>query len=289
MTNYKILVPYDFTEEADCAVVHACALAKQKNGDVVLNHIIDKKTLAKLVKEKRNAEDLTNQISTIASEIAAKHNVPCSAIVREGDIFSTISEIGEEINAALIVFGTHGVKGLQHVLGAFALKLVISAKSPVVIVQRRPIRANGYKKIVFPVDELQYSKQKSFAVAAIAKEHDSEVLIYPKKNSDSGFQNYTNGNVRYAEAVFNDNGVKYTVAVNEKTGSFSKQVMEFAAKNDVDLIAIITQQSGDKDVAEIFLGSDDVKIVNNDAEIPVLCINAYSSLLYGGVNGVSAS
>lgn len=289
MTEYKILVPYDFTEEADCAVNHACALASQKQGEVVLNHIIDKKTIARLAKEKKTGDDLKKEIEDIAAGISAKHGVPCSAIVREGDIFSTISEIGEEIKAALIIFGTHGVKGLQHVLGAFALKLVVSAKSPVVIVQRRPIRTHGYRKIVFPVDELEYSKQKSFAVAALAKENDAEVLIFPKKNSDSGFQAYTNGNVRYAEAVFNDKGVKYTLEENSKSGSFSKNVIEFAAKNDADLIAIITQQSGDKDMSEIFVGNEDVKIVNNDAEIPVLCINAFSSLLYGGVQGVSST
>lgn len=289
MTDYKILVPYDFTEEADCAVNHACALASQKSGGVVLNHIIDKKTISKLAKEKKTPEDLKNEIDTIASKFTAQYGVPCSSIVREGDIFSTISEIGEEIKASIIIFGTHGVKGLQHVLGAFALKLVVSAKSPVVIVQRRPIRSHGYKKIVFPVDELEYSKQKSFAVAALAKECDAEVMIFPKKNSDSGFQAYTNGNVRYAEAVFNDHNIKFSIAENLKSGSFSKQVIDFAAKNDADLISIITQQSGDKDITEVFVGSEDVKIVNNDAEIPVLCINAFSSILYGGVQGVSST
>lgn len=289
MADYKILVPYDFTEEAECAVNHACSIAKGQKGSVILNHIVDKKTLTRLTKEKSNVAELTANLQRIADKYAAEYGIECKQIVKEGDIFTTIAEIGEEIKASLTVFGTHGVKGLQHVLGAFAIRVVVSAKCPVIIVQRRPIRNTGYKKIVFPVDEVEYSKQKSFATAALAKMFDAEILIFPKANSDGGFQAYTNGNVRYAETVFEDAGCKFSVAENTKTSSFSKLVTEFAVKNEADLIAIITQNSGDKDIGDIILGSEDVKIVNNDAEIPVLCVNAFSSLLYGGVNGVSST
>lgn len=288
MKNRIILVPYDFTEEADCAVNHAVSVAKNREAAVILTHVIDKKTLSRLKSEKKTAADLEQELKDIADK-AAVSGVETGAVAREGDIFTTIPGIADELSAELIIFGTHGVKGMQHILGAFALKLVTSAKVPVVIVQRRPIRTHGYKKIVYPVDENPYSKQKAYAVAEFAKIHGSEVLLFPKKNSDEHFQNYTNSNLKYSEKVFHESGIPYSIAKNDKTSGYSKLVIDFAAKSDADLISIVTQDSEDLDVGDIFIGSEDVRIINNDAEIPTLCINAVVSLKVGGLSGVTST
>jgi nucleotide-binding universal stress UspA family protein len=289
MSNHKIiLVPYDFTEEADCALNHALGLAAIYNGVVYINHILDKKSMAKLKSDKKSVFDLEAELGAIAEKFNTA-NVTVKPLIREGDIFHDIATSAESVNANLIIFGTHGVRGMQHILGAFALKLVTSAKVPVVIVQRRNIRPTGYKKIIYPVDENPYSKQKAYAVAEFALEHNSEVLIFPKKNSDDHFQNYTNGNLRYSEKVFEESKVKYTTFENNKTSSYGKLVVDFAAKNDADLISIITQDSDDHDLGDMFVGSEDVRIINNEAEIPTLCINAVVSLKVGGLAGVTGS
>lgn len=289
MSKHKIiLVPYDFTEEAQCAMNHALGLAALYNGTVYLNHIVDKKSQSKLKSDHKSIFDLEAELAAIAEKHSTS-NVTVKSIIREGDIFHDISNTANSVNANLIIFGTHGVKGMQHILGAFALKLVTSAQVPVVIVQRRGIRPTGYKKIIYPVDENPYSKQKAYAVAEFALEHNAEILIFPKKNSDDHFQNYTNGNLRYSEKVFSENNVKYTVFENTKTSSYGKLVIDFAAKNDADLISIITQDSDDLDLGDMFVGSEDVKIINNEAEIPTLCINAVVSLKVGGLAGVTGT
>lgn len=289
MDNHRlILVPYDFTEEADCALNHAIGLAALYKGKVFLTHILDKKSLSRLKDADKNVDDLKADMDAIST----KHNsgnVEVIPVIKEGDIFHDIAAAAEELNANLIIFGTHGVRGMQHILGAFALKLVTSAKTPVIIVQRRPIRPTGYKKIVYPVDENPYSKQKAYAVADFAREHNAEVFLLPKKNSDPHFQNYTNGNLHYSEKVFEEAGVTFTTAENTKSGSFDKQVVDFAARQDADLISIITQDSDDMDLGDIFVGNEDVHIINNEAEIPTLCINAVVSLKVGGLAGVTSS
>lgn len=289
MNNHTILVPFDFTEEAECAMDHAIGIAKDRGSRVILNHVIDKKSISNLKHDHKSILDLEHEFAEYAAKISAEKGLPIEILLKEGDIFTTIPECAESSGADLIVFGTHGVKGMQHILGAFALKLVTSAKVPVIIVQRRPIRENRYKKIVYPVDENPYSKQKAYAVAAFAKENNSEVLVLPKKNSDPHFQNYTDGNLHYSEKVFEEEGVKFSRAENDKTGSFSRQVIDFAAKNDADIIAIITQDSDDRDLGEIFVGSEDVRVINNESEIPTLCINAVVSLKVGGLAGVTGT
>ena len=94
---------------------------------------------------------------------------------------------------------------------------------------------------------------------------------------------------RYSQKVFEEEGVKHSTATGAHSGSFSKQVIEFAAKNDADIIAIITQDNDDHDVGDFFVGSEDIRIINNESEIPTLCINAVVSLKVGGLAGVTGT
>lgn len=282
-----ILVPYDFTEEADCALNHAIGLSSP--GDTIyLNHILDKKALARLKSTGKSVLDLPAELEA-ASKKFNHEGIDVKAMVKEGDIFEDIPSCASEVGAYLMIFGTHGVHGMQHILGALSLKLVTTSHVPVIIVQRRPIRTSGYKKIVYPVDENPYSKQKAFAVAEFALKHKSEVLVFAKRNGDEHFQRYTDGNQRYSEKVFEEAGVTFTTFENTKTSGFGKLVIDFAAKHDADLISITTQDSGDLDLGDIFVGSEDVKIINNEAEIPSLCINARVTMKVGGLAGVTGS
>lgn len=286
-TKQIIIVPYDFTEEADCALNHAAGLSNP--GDVIyLNHIVDKKSTDRMKHDGKSIFTIPAELDEIGKKLNLT-NVEIRSLVREGDIFHEIPACAKEVEATMMVFGTHGVHGMQHILGALSLKLVTTSETPVIIVQRRPLRAGGYKKIVCPVDENPYSKQKAYAIAQFAKMHGSEILVFPKNNSDEHFQNYTNGNLRYTEKVFEEAGVSFTTADNPKSSGFGKLVIDFAAKNDADIIAITTQDSDDLDLGDIFVGSEDVKVINNDAGIPTFCINARVTLKVGGLAGVTGT
>jgi len=284
----KILVCHDFTQEAACAVNHAMGVGKAPNAEIVLVHILDKKSLEQLRKDKKDRADVEARLEEICAGIRSA-GMRASFIARVGDIFTTIAEIGAEIGASLIIFGTHGVKGMQHILGAFAMRLVISAKSPVVIVQRRNIREHGYKKIVLPVDEGDFCKQMARPVGQIALMFGAEVLVIPKHVSDDHFRAYVRNNTNYVRKVLEEENTRFSIAEPLQNGSFHKQVLDFAASQDADLISIITQEKMDRDVKELFVGSEDVRIINNSAEIPTLCINAFNALLAGGIMGVSST
>jgi nucleotide-binding universal stress UspA family protein len=48
--------------------------------------------------------------------------VELAVVVREGSIFTAISEVVEEFDATLVIMGTHGMKGMQKFTGSWALK-----------------------------------------------------------------------------------------------------------------------------------------------------------------------
>ena len=57
---------------------------------------------------------------------------------QEGEIFTTIADVAEELNASLIFLGTHGKVGMQKLTGSWALKVIIKSKVPFIVVQDPP-------------------------------------------------------------------------------------------------------------------------------------------------------
>ena len=144
MENAKqnVVVPYDFTERADCAVKHAALIARSKDAEVVLLHI---------VKKEAQSADAAAKLDGLVAQIAADEKVACRYIVREGTIFTTINEVVAEQGSMLVVMGTHGMKGMQRITGSWALKVIVGCTVPYLIVQKDP----EYKKpmrVLFPVD-----------------------------------------------------------------------------------------------------------------------------------------
>ncbi|NMB71290.1 MAG: universal stress protein, partial [Bacteroidales bacterium] len=55
--------------------------------------------------------------------------------------------------------GTHGIKGMQKFLGSWALKVIVKAKVPFIVVQAPPA-SDAYKNVVFPINYRKESKEK---------------------------------------------------------------------------------------------------------------------------------
>jgi len=276
--NPIILVPTDFSVEADTAINHASKLAGRAGDEVRLVHIVDKNTRSKLKKEGLTLDDLKAKLEEQARQISSAYGIKAGYILREGSIFTTIGEVAEEIGARLLVMGTHGVVGMQHITGAWAVKVITTSPVPVIVVQRKKIEDHGYRTIVFPIDASRETKQKVIHTISMAKYFDSEVKLFASFEDDEFLINARNNNIAWAENMFKKNGVRYTLDhAEEDGGSLAKQTIKYAAQVDADLIVILTDD-GDVSVAEIVLGPDAVKIINNEAQIAVMCVNPITDL-----------
>jgi len=288
--NNLILVTYDFTEQADCAMNHASFLAKMSGADIGLVHIINNDTKSKFTSGSASVEAVVDhKLKQICEKNTNETGVKTFSIIREGSIFSTIAEISEECGAKLVLLGTHGVRGMQHVLGAFALKVVTSSPAPVVIVQSKKIGSSGYTIIVLPIDESVETKQKVNQAILFAKEHKAVVHIFSKYEKDEYLAIKVHGNANFVKNELLSEGIK-VIESEEAPGSksFSKEVLRYASSVNAELIVITTKK--EKEISDIFVGDEDVKIVNNDGQIPVLCVNAKnynilgSAISFGGFN-----
>jgi nucleotide-binding universal stress UspA family protein len=267
-----IVVPTDFTKVADTAVEHAIGLCKSiANSEVVLLHIIGKE------KEKASAEVKLKEQSEILTQ---KTGIKVSYEARLGNIFDDIGAAATDLKAKLIIMGTHGVKGMQHITGSYAVKVITHSTVPFIVVQERGFR-DGYNNLVLPFDLSKDSKQKLSLAINIAKVFNSKVhIIYPQE-SDTFLVNAINNNVSLAKSELRNNKIEFDVKMADEKGNFVKQFLTYAAAKDADLIAIVNSQ--EMGFPEILAGTDERQIITNDAQIPTMILNPIKSSIGGSV------
>ncbi len=141
MTTQHILVPMDFSAYADHALDYAIALAEKLQARLTLLHVIHPMLMGvgDVAAALPNAY-LQNLEAGVQIEMG-NHFERVEAAKLEGGIaivhgvtFQCIIDIAQDKNVDLIVMGTHGRTGLQHVLlGSVAEKVVRLAPCPVLV------------------------------------------------------------------------------------------------------------------------------------------------------------
>jgi len=269
--NDVILVPTDFSKVSNYAVEHAAGIAKLLNYKICIAHVINKDTKSLLRKDKQGTATVPQKLEMIAREIEEQYNIKTSSIAREGSIFTTINEISEEIKANMIVLGTHGKVGVQHIIGSYALKVITSSSAPVIVVHKRHFE-HGYKDIVLPLDDSLESKQKLKWAIYIAQIFNSKIHIYAQNQTDSLLSAKISSNLNQIKKILTQNKIKYTVQICEKSGgNFAKRAVSFANSIRADIIVIMTNP--DQILPSFILGQWDERIIFNAAHVPVMCIN----------------
>ncbi|MCX6269811.1 MAG: universal stress protein [Bacteroidetes bacterium] len=278
MKNNIILIPTDFSEVCDNAIRHGVELAKVLNYQVTLLHVIDKATLSNLKKEQLGPAAIDEKLASIAATYKQGNDLVINWIAREGNIFDTIPKVAGEIEAEIMVLGTHGKVGLQHIMGSFAYKVVTSSPCPTIIVQNRSFE-HGYKDIVFPIQEIDYVRQKVQWTIKVAKTFNATIHLYIIDTKNEELKSKFNIVTNQIKQIFDLHNVKHTVNFSEGSANFTKQVIKYASSVRADLLMIMSNN----DLFDFKIAPDEEKLIFNDSEIPVLCINPRELYIYSMV------
>lgn len=274
MSKPVILVPTDFTPVGESAVNYAKQLAAILHAKVTVMHVV--------AKEKEVAK-ATAAVSAIASSLNSSV-VESDYHVAVGNIFDDIGSVAKSLDARLIVMGTHGVKGMQHIMGSKALKVITNSDVPFIVVQKKPLKPEGFKHIVIPLNFQQEVKQSIKYAWEIGKYFNAKIHIVYLKEKDPFIAAKIERNIPYAEDLLQENGVSYEITGIDKS-NFAKDLCNFSNSVQADLITIINNQ---ENIFTYFGGSFEQAVIGNEQEIPVLVINAiqlkaaYSFSIYFG-------
>lgn len=282
IASNNILVPVDFSAVADTAINHATLLAKILKKEISLLHVVESGLLTSGKSLEQKEEEAKQKLAVLSEKIQKESGIASHIVTRRGNIFETIGEVADELNSAFVVMGTHGVKGIQHVVGSRALKVINNANRAFVVVQNKPIRDYGYKNIILPIDFSRETKQKLVWAAELSKIFDSTFHIFADYESDEYAANAVKNNIAYAENYLSTRNCKFTVNKRSKDDNFTKATIQFAAANDADLIIIMTSQ--EKDLGDYIVGPYEQNVIANDAQIPVMTLNPVDNMqILGGI------
>ena len=264
--KHTIIVPHDFTEVADYALEHALVIAKTVENDITLVHI---------VKEEEEIESATQKCKELADRTFKQYYHEPKVIVRSGSIFTTIGEIAVEINANLVIMGTHGMKGMQKLTGSWALKVIVSSPVPFVIVQGPP-EHKKFEKIVFPVNFKLENKEKHHWVNYLSKYYSAKFFIIKQDVKDKTFKKRVQSNLTFAKKYFVNKEIDHEIYTAPGKTKFSTETVNYAKEVGADLILIMTTR--DISLADYALGADEQRIIANREKIPVMCVNPRADL-----------
>ena len=280
VASNTILVPVDFTSVAETAINHATDLARVFGKNVSLLHVVETGFLDSEKKKEQKEVEAKAQLKVLADKIISTTGVKADYLTDRGNIFDSIGEIAEKHNAALVVMGTHGVHGMQHIVGSRALRVITNANRPFVVVQNKAIRAHGYKNIVLPIDFSKESKQKLVWAAELSKKFHSKFHILADFESDEFAANAVRNNIAYAESYLKKAGCDFTVTRVTKDENFAKETIRFAASIDADLIIIMTNL--ERDLGDYIIGPYEQTVIANDAQVPVMTLHPVDNMLIQG-------
>lgn len=268
----KILVPTDFSGQADYALHVASQLAKRHRCDIYLLHMLE--LPINEVDALSSHSDLPEAMFYMKlarkrfDEVLNKpflKKIKVHEIVKFHQAFDGIIDTCKEYKIDLIVMGSHGVSGFKEMfIGSNTEKVVRTSDIPVLVIKNyhKNFKVNNFIYASDFTDENKepFKKAMKFAKLVDATMH-LLMINTPNKflttdEADSRMQNFMKGTrfKNYTINIYND----YTI---------EKGILNFAHHIDAGLIGMSTH--GRKGIAHFFNGSISEDLVNH-AKRPVI-------------------
>lgn len=265
-----IMVTWDFTEKSVYAIQHAVQMAAGLKGEIAVVHIVKKE------------DEIPDAKKKMAEEVRKKFSDPdilFSFIARSGSIFHTIGELATELNAVVVVMGTHGITGMQKFLGSWALKVIASSKAPFIVVQEAP-KPEAMKNIIVPINYKRETKECVSWTHFFARKFGTRFHLFRARYSDTNFKKGLDSNLFFITKYFNSKGIRFEShsAVGEE--DFGKETIQYAKNVDADAIMLMTTR--DIGFTDYVMGAQEQYIIANSERIPVICINPRPAKVGGG-------
>jgi len=259
----KILVPTDFTEVGDNAIRYANVLAATLEAQIYILHIVS---------DEEELIEAREKVKKIADDNEQKTGIVSKGIVRIGSIFEDITKAALELETSFIVMGTHGMRGIQKLIGSYAMRVIKDSEVPFFVVQKKP-PSGSIKNIVVPVDMSAETKVKFSVVSQIASKFNARIHIVHPPASNRDEEASINANVSFARRFFFDKGNEFVIYRLEGGSDLVGSVVKYAENNNCDLIAAVNTFEGEY-IPLFGIGIRDIqKLITNEPQIPVLVVN----------------
>ncbi len=269
-----IIVAIDFSKTSLHALRYAIFLANKMKSSVIMVWVDNLLSAESIVSEasfdirdeaKKNLEELLegNRELLKEGELSFK--------LRKGKVYYEVAQLARQVEATLIVTGTHGVSGFdEYLIGSNAYRIVTSSPCPVLTIRPQYDFTTGIRNIVLPVDETKNSCQKVPFTVQMAKIFDATIHIFSLYSTPL---KALNQKVDHCVADIRNKLAEAKIPFTQEAmvaENVSLSTLQYAERVNAELISIVTDQ--ETSISNLLLGQYAQHMVNN-SPVPVLTIN----------------
>jgi nucleotide-binding universal stress UspA family protein len=297
----KILLPTDFSRCAEQALAHTVFLAEKYNAEIHLLHVLtlfeDQPILVndEIAETEEMIRKLEDVVEKQLNKVVNYHDSDDLAIIttkkRGMSAAPVILEYASDEDIDLIVMGTHGRRGLGHLLlGSATEEVVRMAKCPVFSVREseKPKSLEAINKVLVPVDFSDHSKSALAYASEIASSYRAQLQllhIIEETTHPAYSLSGKSSKIDLVPGIEEDYRKKIRQMIQEtgiplegteiiiNSGQAALEIIKFADENLSDLIVIATH--GLTGIERFLLGSVTEKVVRM-APCPVFTIKAFN-------------
>lgn len=268
----KILVPTDFSKEAEQALKVAAQLAKKHNSEIYLLHMLE------LPLDQVDALSQYSELPEAMFFMKLAHKkfentmaqdylqgITVHETVDFNQTFTGITNTCNENDIDLIIMGSHGVNGFKEMfIGSNTEKVVRTAQVPVLVIKNdhENFQINDF---VFASDFKDDNKETYSQAIKLAHALDAKIhLLFV--NTANNFVTTDIAKGRILDFISGNDFENYTISIYNDE-SIEKGILNFSHVVGADLIGISTH--GRQGIAHFFNGSISEDLVNH-AKRPVV-------------------
>ncbi|MFV7234305.1 universal stress protein [Flavobacterium sp. ZB4R12] len=266
-----ILIPTDFSSNANNALKYANAFAQATNNKIVLLHtyipilgnynripgIIAEENARVKKESQKNLEDLCNKYVEVS----------CHNLVTIGDPIDTILDVSRKAKVDLIIMGTHGASGLRQILFGSNTSGVISKSTVPVLAIPQRYRFRKIDTIVYASD-LKNTFNELKHIIPIAKQLDATIEIL---NLNYGY-NSTDDEKKTIEKKIKSLSYKKIKFIEQKATleqTMAEQLKKYLVKHKPQILVMFPDEKSWFD--KIFISSKTEEMANQ-LKLPLLSI-----------------
>lgn len=257
-----IVVGIDFSKSSLTAMKLSIDVAARADADL---HIIWVETVEM---DYDKAETLLQNYVKQAQE-KLKNSEVSYRIMPKGKVYIMLNRAIKELDADLLIIGTHGNSGYdEKFAGANTYKTITEAHCPVLTIREDFNTEKDLEVLIMPIDFTKDTRQKVPWTIEFVEMFPNAVIhvlgIY--SSTSKSIRNIVNKYVVSVENLLKSKGLKYVTAFVEAENT-TLSTIEYATQNNADLIVIMSEQ--EKTLTNLFLGPYAQQMINH-SHIPVL-------------------
>lgn len=268
----KILVPTDFSKEAENALKVAAQLAKKHDCEIYLLHMlelplqeVDALSTHSALPEAMFFMKLAHQKFEDMMAKDYLKGIELHEIVKNHQAFNGVIDSCHEHGVDMIIMGSHGASGFKEMfIGSNAEKVVRTSDIPVLVIknEHENFTVNDF---VFASDFKKDNKETYRQAADFAKAFDAKIHLL-MVNTANNFATTSEANKRVKDFIKDYDFDNYTINIYNDE-SVENGILNFSKDINADLIGISTH--GRQGIAHFFNGSISEDLVNH-ANRPVI-------------------